>query len=584
MVEEKHLVMCGIVGYKGDRKASKMVYRGLKKLEYRGYDSAGIATAGNPTVKVEKGEGTIEDVSPEKKDGTSGVGHTRWATHGGVNDTNAHPHRDCTGDIAVVHNGIINNYEELKEELKERGHEFKSETDTEVIPHLLEDELKKDKLLHEAAQAVTDSIEGSYAVAAVLDTGELVAFKNESPLALGVAEDEYFLASDVTPFLEHTDEAIFLEDGEVITLNGDYRIFQEGEELDREPRKIDWDAEEASKEGHEHFMEKEIKEQPKTVKKAAFQDETDMRGAIEMVEEAKTVYLTGCGTASFAASLGAKYLRQTGATVVTEQSHELEYRTDEITEDDLVIAVSQSGETADLLSTLDDSPAPTLAVVNVVGSTLARQSDHTLFVNAGPEIGVASTKAFTAQIAVLKLLQYALQDELEKGRRSILETADRLETVLEENEGLMEDISSYLKEKDHVFTIGRDRGHEMAQEAALKLKELSYIHVEGFPGGEFKHGNLALIEEGVPVISFLKERGYDDTFSNTLEAKSRGADIIGVGSEKVEKFRFFLKVPEDPNSEILEIVPFQMIAYLTSVKKGNDPDKPRNLAKSVTVK
>jgi len=576
--------MCGIVGYKGDKQASKIVFEGLKKLEYRGYDSAGIATAGNPTVKVEKGEGTIEEVKPEKTDGKTGVGHTRWATHGGVNDTNAHPHKDCNGEIAVVHNGIINNYETLKEKLENRGHEFKSETDTEVIPHLLEEQLQKEKPLHEAAQKVADTIEGSYAVVAVLDTGELVAFKNESPLALGVADDEYFLASDVTPFLEHTDEAIFLEDGEVVTLNGDYQIYKDGEEMDRNPRKIDWDAEEACKEGHEHFMEKEIKEQPQTVKKAAFQDETDIKKAVEMVEDADTVYLTGCGTASFAASLGAKYLRETDATVVTEQSHELEYRTDEITENDLVIAVSQSGETADLLATLDDSPAPTLAVVNVVGSTLARQSEHTLFVNAGPEIGVASTKAFTAQVAVLKLLQYALQDELDEGRRSILETAEKLDEVLRKNEGLLDDISTYLQEKNHVFTIGREKGHEMAQESALKLKELSYIHVEGFPGGEFKHGNLALIEEGVPVISFLKSTGYEDIVSNTLEAKSRGADIIGVGSEPIDKFRFFIEIPEDPNSEILEIAPFQMIAYLTSVKKGNDPDKPRNLAKSVTVK
>jgi len=576
--------MCGIVGYHGDSKASDIVYKGLKKLEYRGYDSAGIATAGNPSIKVEKGEGTIQDVSPEKKDGTSGIGHTRWATHGGVNDTNAHPHRDCTGNIAVVHNGIINNYETLKKELKNRGHEFKSETDTEVIPHLLEEQIEKQNSLHEAAEKVAETLDGSYAAVAVLDTREIIAFKNESPLALGVKEDEYFLASDVTPFLEYTDQAIFLEDGEIIKLNGDYKIYQDGEEVDRKPRKIDWDAEEASKEGHNHFMEKEIKEQPQTVKKAAFQDETDMKEAVEMVEEAKTVYLTGCGTASFAASLGAKYLREAEATVVTEQSHELEYRTDEITEDDLVIAVSQSGETADLLATLDDSDAPTLAVVNVVGSTLARQAEHTLFVNAGPEIGVASTKAFTAQIAVLKLLQYALQNELDEGRRSILETAEKLDEVLRKNEGLLEDISTYLTEKDHVFTIGRDKGHEMAQEAALKLKELSYIHVEGFPGGEFKHGNLALIEEGVPVISFMKDAGYEDIVSNTLEAKSRGADIIGVGSDPIDKFRFFIEIPEDPNSEILEIVPFQMIAYLTSVKKDNDPDKPRNLAKSVTVK
>lgn len=576
--------MCGIVGYNGDKKASNIVYKGLKKLEYRGYDSAGIATAGNPSVKVEKGEGTIDEVKPERKDGTSGIGHTRWATHGGVNDQNAHPHKDCTGEIAVVHNGIINNYEEIKKELEEKGHQFKSQTDTEIIPHLLEEQIEKQESLQKAAQKVIDKIEGSYAVAAVLESGEILAFKKESPLALGVAEDEYFLASDVTPFLEHTDKAIFLEDGEIVKVNGDYKIYKEGKKINKEPRKIDWDAEEASKEGFEHFMEKEIKQQPKTVKKAAFQDETDMKKAVEMIEEAETVYLTGCGTASFAASLGAKYLRDENIKTISEQSHELEYRTDEINEEDLVIAVSQSGETADLLSTLSETPADTLAIVNVVGSTLARESKHTLFVNAGPEIGVASTKAFTAQIAVLKLIQYAIRDELDEGRRTIIETAEKLDQVLREQEGLIEDISTYLTEKDHVFTIGRDKGHEMAQESALKLKELSYIHVEGFPGGEFKHGNLALIEEGVPVVSFLKDKGYEDIISNTLEAKSRGADIIGVGTEKIDKFRFFIELPEDPNSEILEIAPFQMIAYMTSVKKGNDPDKPRNLAKSVTVK
>lgn len=575
--------MCGIVGYKGDRKASKIVYDGLKRLEYRGYDSAGIATVGNPSLKIEKGEGTIDEVSPEKKDGKTGVGHTRWATHGGVNDKNAHPHVDCEENVAVVHNGIINNYEELKEELKNSGHIFRSETDTEVLPHLIEEELENCDSLSKVAQNVIDRIEGSYAVVAALDSGEIIAFKKESPLVIGTGENENFLASDVTPFLPHTDQAIFLEDGETAVMKGELRIFKEGKEVEKEPQKIDWDAEEASKEGHEHFMEKEIKEQSQTIKRAAFQDRSDMEKAAEMIENAEDVYLTGCGTASFAASLGAKYLREEGVKTDWEQSHELEYRANEIGENDLVIAVSQSGETADLLSTLKKTEADVLAVVNVVGSTLARKSDHKLFVNAGPEIGVASTKAFTAQIAVLKLLKYTLQEELEKGRRSIIETADKTDQVLSQEETL-EEISDYLLEKEHVFTIGRNKGFEMAREAALKLKELSYIHVEAFPGGEFKHGTLALIEEGVPVISFLKEEGYEEIISNTLEARSRGADIIGVGTEKIGKFKYFIHIPEDENSEILEILPFQMLAYLTSVKKGNNPDKPRNLAKSVTVK
>jgi glucosamine--fructose-6-phosphate aminotransferase (isomerizing) len=575
--------MCGIVGYKGEREASQIIYEGLKKLEYRGYDSAGIATAGK-SIQVEKGEGTIDEVSPDEKEGKTGVGHTRWATHGGVNDTNAHPHTDCEEEIAVAHNGIINNYEDLKEELKSRGHEFESETDTEVIPHLIEEELENKSSLHEVAQSVSGKIEGSYAVVAALESGDIIAFKNESPLVIGVGEDENFLASDVTPFLEHTDEVIYLEDGETAVLNGELKFHGEKGEIDKDSEEIDWDAEEASKEGHDHFMEKEIREQSQTVKRAAFQDKSDVEKAVEMVEDARDVYLTGCGTASFAASLGAKYLREAGVKTISEQAHELEYRADEISEDDLVIAVSQSGETADLLSLLDETEADVFAVVNVVGSTLARQSEHKLFVNAGPEIGVASTKAFTGQVAVLKLLKYALEDRLEEGRKSILETAEKIDESLESQEEKLEEISEYLAEKENAFTIGRDRGHEMAQEAALKLKELSYIHVEAFPGGEFKHGTLALIEEGTPVISFLKEDGYDEILSNTLEARSRGADIIGVGTEKVDNFRFFVKIPEDENREILEVVPFQMISYLTSIRKGNDPDKPRNLAKSVTVK
>lgn len=573
--------MCGIVGYYGDDEAAEKIYRGLKKLEYRGYDSAGIATAGNPTIKVEKAVGEVNNVSEPGIDGTSGIGHTRWATHGGVTEENAHPHVSEEEEVAVVHNGIIENYQEIKEELDA---EFVSETDTEVIPHLLERKLAEHSSIEEAVRETMDRLEGSYAVAAMLRTGEMIAFRKGSPLVLGVRNDEFFIASDVTPFLEHTEKAVFLEDDDYVILDDGYEVFQDGERVEREVQEIDWDAEQASKEGHDHFMEKEIKEQPKTVKRAAYQDKSDLEEAVEMMDNSGKIYLTGCGTASFAASLGAKYLREAGYSVETEQSHELEYRKDEITEDDLVIAVSQSGETADLLSLLEEVDSDVLAVVNVVGSTLARQADHKLYVNAGPEIGVASTKAFTAQLAVLRLLSYAGRGKIEEGRNSLLDTAEKIEETIIENEDVIEEFSDYLTEKDHVYFIGRNKGHEMAREANLKLKELSYIHAEAFPGGEFKHGTLALVEDSTPVVAFLKEEGFSQAYSNMIEAHSRGADVISVGNEEIEESMFHISVPEDENSEILEIIPFQMTAYLTAVKKGNDPDKPRNLAKSVTVK
>ena len=574
--------MCGIVGYYGREEASDKIYRGLKKLEYRGYDSAGMATAGNPTIKVDKAVGTVDNVNPGI-DGASGIGHTRWATHGGVTEANAHPHVGEKERVAVVHNGIIENYTEIKEKHLD-DIEFRSETDTEVIPHLLERELETSDSIQDAVYNVIEKLEGSYAVSAVLDTGELIAFRKGSPLVLGLLEEDYFIASDVTPFLEHTDRAVFLEDDDYMIIDGDYKIYNSGEEVVREVKEVEWDAEEASKEGFDHFMEKEIREQSKTVKRASFQDKSDMKQASQMIEEAEEVYLTGCGTASFAASLGARYLRDMGVQVHTEQSHELEYRSKEIGEDDLVIAVSQSGETADLLSLLENVDSDVLAIVNVVGSTLAREADHKLYVNAGPEIGVASTKAFTAQLAVLKLLSYTVNEELEKGRKSLLESAEKIDDVLEDNLEEVEAFSDYLVEKDHVYFIGRDHGFDLAREANLKLKELSYIHAEAFPGGEFKHGTLALVEDGTPVVTFLRPESFEDIHSNMKEAHSRGADIISVGPESSEESLMHLEIPEDENSEILEIIPFQMASYLTSIKKGNNPDKPRNLAKSVTVK
>ena len=572
--------MCGIVGVKSENAPEK-VFNGLKRLEYRGYDSAGIAIHGNPSVQIEKGVGTVEEVTDGKGESNVSIGHTRWATHGGVTDENAHPHTDCNEEIAVVHNGIINNYEELRSELEERGHELKSETDTEVIPHLIEENLELG--VREACEKVMEILEGSYAVAVVFKSGEMAAFRQDSPLVIGVKEKEYYLASDVTAFLDYASDAVFMEDGDLAIIDEELEIFNDGEKVQRGLNHIEWDAEQASKAGYDHYMEKEINEQSQTVKRAAFQDKSDMREAVDMLNEAEKIYLTGCGTASYAAMMGAKYLRDAGYEVEVEQSHELEYRKDELGEDDLIIAVSQSGETADLLSVLKKSEAKVLAIVNVVESTLARNSKHALYVNAGPEIGVASTKAFTAQITVLKLLSYAARDELESGRKSLLNTAELVEEVLDTNSETIENISQYFQEKDDVYFIGRNLGRELSLESALKLKELSYIHAEGFAGGEFKHGTLALIEEGVPVVAFLDHQ-KTEIMSNAVEARSRGADIIGVGSEIIDSTKFFIQIPEDRNREILEIIPFQAIAYRTSVLKGNNPDKPRNLAKSVTVK
>lgn len=573
--------MCGIVGVKSEDDAAKKVFNGLKRLEYRGYDSAGIAQIGSD-LELEKGTGTIEEVMESPEGSKISIGHTRWATHGGVTDQNAHPHLDCDQEIAVVHNGIIQNYEELKKELKQKGHNFRSETDTEVIPHLLE-EYYKNNSAKEACEKAVARLEGSYAIAAAFSDGDIIGFKKDSPLVIGVSEKDYFLASDITAFIDYTDQAVFLEDGDLAVLNSNVEIYRDGERIEPQPEEIEWNAEQASKAGYDHYMEKEIHEQPTTIKRAAFQDRSDLEEAVKMLDNAENIYITGCGTASYAAALGAKYLRKAGYKIEFEQAHELEYRTDEIGEEDIVIAVSQSGETADLLASLKQQDAETLAIVNVVGSTLARKARHKLFVNAGPEIGVASTKAFTGQITVLRLLGYAAQKSIDRGRQNLVEIAEKVETVIDENEKVIDEISNYLLDKDDVYFIGREKGREMALESALKLKELSYIHAEGFPGGEFKHGTLALIEDSVPVFAFLNHK-EEEILSNGIEARSRGADLIGIGEEKQDSFDYFIEVPDFMDSEILEIIPFQMLAYQTSVKKGHNPDKPRNLAKSVTVK
>lgn len=572
--------MCGIIGYDGSREAHKILKTGLKRLEYRGYDSAGIASS-NGKINIQKGVGTVDESVEEKLSGTKGVGHTRWATHGGVTDENAHPHTDCKEEIAVVHNGIIENFQELKKRLG--GHNFKSETDTEVIPHLIEEELEKGKNLLEACENTKQKLKGSYAVVVLHESG-MIAMKQDSPLVVAEKDGSVFVASDVTPLLNETEEFIFLENGDTADLREGVKIYNSDKEVHREKKKIDWDYKEASKKGYNHFMEKEIYEQSRTVKKAAFQDKKDLEEVLDLLEDARNIWTTGCGTAGIAASIGANYLREAGFDTRTELSHQLEYRKEEFTENDVVIAVSQSGETADLLSFLDKIDAKTVAVVNVVGSALDRQSEKSLYVNAGPEIGVASTKAFTGQITVMKLLKHLKEGNLSKGRNSLINTAENIENVIEENYETVENIAEYLSEKQNAFFIGRGPGFDLMREGSLKLKELSYIHSEAFPGGEFKHGTLALVEEGKPLFGLIRESERDEMMSNIIEAKSRGADIFAISSQKESSFQETLLIPNDENREILEAVPLQLLAYKTSLRKDNNPDRPRNLAKSVTVK
>ena len=578
--------MCGIIGYKGNRKASEIVHEGLQKLEYRGYDSAGTAYTEKNKIKVEKAEGEVKKLQKTQTKSTTGIGHTRWATHGGVNETNAHPHTCHKKEVAVVHNGIIKNHKQLKQQIgKEK---FTSDTDTEVIPHLIQKHLQKGQEFLEACKKVEQKLEGSYAVVATHKNGEIVAFKKDSPLVLGINQNEIFLASDTTPFVQHTETAKFLKNRDIVHIphHTQHTIQnQKHGQVERETQKIEWSGEEITKEDHAHYMHKEIHEQQTTVKRAAFQDKTDIQKTVKLLEDAENIYLTGCGTSGFATEIGAKYLRQElEQNVIPVLSHELEHRKHKPGKKDIVIALSQSGETADLLAALEQTEAPIIAITNVKGSTLVRKSKEQLFINAGPEIGVASTKSFTGQIAVLKLLQYGLKDQIDQGRKSIIQTADKIEQTLNQNEETIEQISSRFAEEDNIYFIGRNKGYDVAKEADLKLKELTYIHSESFPGGEFKHGNISLVEEGTPVVSFIKETGGEEIISNTLEAQSRGADIIAVGQEQMPEFKHQIQIPTDDNSEILETIPFQLIAYRTSVKKGNNPDKPRNLAKSVTVK
>ncbi len=601
--------MCGIIGYIGNRPACEVIVKGLKRLEYRGYDSAGIVTEEGGELFIRKGAGKIDELTEKlgflKMPGRRGIGHTRWATHGVPSDVNAHPHTDCTGKIALVHNGIIENFAELKEELLKRGHRFESDTDTEVIVHLIEEELESTESFEEAMRRALLKLKGSFALG-IIYTGEpdrLYFVRNESPLVLGIGEGENFAASDVPAFLEYTNKAIFLDDGEYAILTKDSYVVKNldtGEIVEKPVHEIEWTLEMAEKAGFPHFMLKEIYEQPGAIRDAIHGNADVIRAVAEEIAKYEKIFIVAMGT-SYHAGLVGKYLFQRLARKVpiVEDASEFRYEFEDlIDENTLVIAITQSGETADTLAAMKlakKKGAKVLAIVNVVGSMATRIADLTLYTHAGPEIGVAATKTYTTQLTVLTMLAVELArvlgtvdedylNELENGLKSVPEM---VESVLKYDGGLRE-LAESLAEKSDFFYIGRGISVPTALEGALKLKEISYIHAEGLSAGELKHGPLALLEDGVPVVAIAPSgRTLDKMVGNIEESRARGAFIITLGdNEELKRVsNAFIEMPEVDEllSPIVYVVPLQLIAYHLAVLRGNDPDKPRNLAKSVTV-
>jgi glucosamine--fructose-6-phosphate aminotransferase (isomerizing) len=599
--------MCGIIGFVGEQEGIARVAEGLRNLEYRGYDSVGIAAV-DGSVQVHKQEGRIDGLSLPTGESRCTIGHTRWSTHGEPTDENAHPHTDCTGEVAVVHNGIITNYDALKGELRDRGHVFESETDTEVVPHLVEEALAEGCDLPTAVNRVVDRLEGSYAIAVATPGFEgVVAARQDSPLVVGHGERGTFLASDVTGFVEHTNLVTYLEDGDIAVLaDGDVTIYNDGERVDREIETITWDAEAVEKGGYDHYMLKEIHEQPQALRQALSGRLDELSGEVDLelgLDDAvlrafETVEIVACGT-SYHAGLYAKYLLERFADLRVDVTLASEFEVgDHVdTARTLAIAVSQSGETADTLSAIRTATAagmPSLAVTNTVGSTITREVDDALYIRAGPEIGVAATKTFVSQVVTLGLLTVHLgrtRDALTADRasellRSVRSLPDAIQDVLDDDRYISRVADRYA-DGDAFFFIGRRLGHPVALESALKLKEISYDHAEGFAAGELKHGPLALVTEDTPVVALLTDHaGYEETLSNVREVQSRGAPVVGLSSspDAESVCETTVSVPEAGVFEpLVANVALQLFAYHIANSKGRSIDKPRNLAKSVTV-
>jgi len=588
--------MCGIIGCISKRQVAPMLLKGLRMLEYRGYDSCGIATISNNNILLKKDVGRIDDVNKKlnftELDGTIGIAHTRWSTHGAVTQKNAHPHLSDNKKIGVVHNGIIENYQELKTMLLSKGLTFYGETDSEIIPNLIQFEMK-DKSFEDACIASFRQLEGNYAILAIhADQNKIIAARNGSPLVIGVGDNEHFAASDIPAFLEYTPNVVYLYDKDVVIFDEEMKIFNldKNEWVERPVDTIKWNIEQAQKGNFDHFMLKEITEQMETVQKAIAQDKKDLFMIADQIKKAKGVFFVACGT-SYHACLSASYIfsKITGLHINVVLGSEFSNYEHFLTPDTLVIAVSQSGETIDVLDavrTAKKKNSKVISIVNAMGSSLHRNSDHAIMMNAGPEICVLSTKTYTSQLAILTLLAYTLAGRYDEGKQNLKYLWNLIYNLTSANtRNHIRQIAERLQYAQHIFTIGRGLQYPTALEAALKIKEVSYIHAEGFSGGELKHGTIALIEEGTPCIVFVSSENEKEIISNAMEIKSRGGYIIGVAPKNNEVFDFFIKVPEAGDTNpICQIIPIQILAYQLALLRGCDPDKPRNLAKSVVVK
>ena len=608
--------MCGIIGYIGSSKADPILIEGLKRLEYRGYDSAGISTIDKNNLIIEKDIGKIEEIQRkinfEKIEGTVGISHCRWATHGSVTKENAHPHLDCKGNISIVHNGIIENFLELKEQLIKKGHKFKSSTDTEVIVHLIEDNYNGD--IEEATRKALKQIEGSYALGVICakEPDKLIAARNESPLIIGLGKDENFIASDVPAILKYTKKVIYLENNEmaILTKNNCSIKNIDGNKIEKKVVEIDWDSELAEKSGYKHFMLKEIHEQPRAITETLngriqngnINIKEELNLSDEDLQKISRITIVACGTSWHAALLGEFMLEELAKIPVeVEYASEFRYRNPIIDENTLVIAISQSGETADTLAAIREAKkknAKVLSIVNAKGSSIARESDSVLYTYAGPEIGVASTKTFTTQLIVLylfTLFMSRLKNSLSKEKiKDLLSKLRKLplqmEALLNDNKEI-KNIADIFKDKHNSLFLGRGVNFPIALEGALKLKEVSYLHAEGYPAAEMKHGPIALIDKNMPVV-FIATKDiytYKKILGNIQEVKARNGIAIAIATEgdkevkKIADYTIFIPKTLYILSSILAAIPLQLLAYYVATERNLDPDKPRNLSKSVTV-
>lgn len=587
--------MCSIIGYKGNEHASSVLIEGLKKMEYRGYDSVGIATIELGKLWIRKGVGKVAEVNKslrlEELPGKLGIGHTRWATHGGIVDANAHPHLACKSTIAVVHNGIIENYDVLKDELNRSGHQFKSETDSEVIAHLLEEYFEITSDIRLSMIFTCKRLVGSFAFVALFNSSTLCGARYDEPLIVGVGNDDYFLSSDILGFLNYTDRAIFLDNRDIVVINdNDISFFNfDGDRISRRITQVAWELGDADKGKYSHYTLKEIHEQRQTIVKSMQQDKKNLQKFCDILTGAKNIYITGSGTSYHSALLAKQIFSKSKIHVETIVSSEFQYSSDLLDENSVLLAISQSGETADVIQSVKSAKemgAKVLSIVNIPTSSLARLSDSYLELNCGPEIGVAATKSFTSQIALL----YYVADIIGKKSNGISSSKELLVKAVSqvlELDSQIERVANQIKGSRDVYILGRSLHFPVCLEGALKIKELSYIHAEGMAAGELKHGPLALIDtNSIVIVIHPNDSTYSDTLSNIHTIKSRGAKIVGISNKRDTLYDYQITIPTISESlyPLIEVIPLQLLAYYLSICNNANPDYPRNLAKSVTVK